>query len=104
MGSTRAGRRDPRPCPSAADDIANGCRRGEPAVWGLDSHKQATSSAGGGPTVLQPSGNGCSDLVRQWHRVAAVALSRYGNDTFCPVDIIQRQTDDFAGPQSHLRQ
>ena len=66
--------------------------------------EQPACCTGGRPTVQQIGSDSLTDLARQRHEIAVVALAGNRGDTSGPVHVIERQSDDFASPQTQPSQ
>jgi hypothetical protein len=53
----------------------------------------------GRSAALQVRGDGGADIGRQWQQTLPAALAANTQLRLVPIDIVQRQPDDLAGPQ-----
>ena len=56
------------------------------------------------PAFQQVGRQGFSDLMGQWQGIAPATIAGHGDNGIGPVDIVQRQSNDFAGTQAKTRQ
>lgn len=90
-------------CKRMTNDMPNRGRRLKAVNRGIAPDEQ-TPGRTSRPTSLQIRDQSFADLVGQGQNIVSATLADYGNLGVAPVDVVQGQTDDLAGPQSEERQ
>jgi len=87
-----------------AHDRADAARSLEQSADRRHRAKEEVPVLAGRPAVMQVRGDGGADIGRQRQQALPAALAADAQLRLVPIDIVQRQPDDLAGPQPQARQ
>ena len=94
---------DPGLCKRTTNDMPNRSRRLKTVNRGIPPHEQ-TARRTTRPTGLQIRDERFADFMGQGQNIVPAPLADHGHLGVAPVDVVQGQADDLAGPQSEVRQ